>query len=401
MNTADHGKTRPRRFGVVLAALAVVGFLSYSGWNAYRARMRPQASVESRAVRPVTVSAARTMELTRHLELTGEVRPWQEVHVFAKVPGQIIRQLAVQKGDTVTSGQTLARLDEAAIGAKLQEASSALAAAEAGIAQVSANLDVLEKDRQRFEALYQENAVARRQLDHIVAQKAAAEAARRVAQAQAKQARAVIRQLELTLDDHRITAPMDGVVTARFFDPGNLSSTERPLLQLADMSRAKIIAFVTEQDLPTIHNGIVGKVRIDAYPQRSFAGVVSVVNNALSPATRSADIEIHLENREGLLQPGMYARITLVMERVEAVVVERDAVMRMPGTGSDFVFTVENDRAVQINVVTGLSQGRFVQLRKGVTPGMRVVVEGQGSLRHGEPVQVNQRDGGGQEGQDE
>ena len=399
--TLEHGKTRSRPFGVVLAALAVVGFLGYAGFNAYRARTRPMATVEASDVRPVTVSAARTMQLTRRLELTGEVRPWQEVHVFAKVPGQIIRQLTVQKGDAVASGQTLARLDEAAIGAKLQEASSALAAAEAGIAQVTANLDVLEKDCLRFEALYQENAVARRQLDHIVAQKAAAEAARRVARAHAEQARAVIQQLELTLADHRITAPMVGVVTARFFDPGNLSSTERPLLQLADMSRVKIIAFVTEQVLPTIHKGIVAQVRIDAYPQRRFEGVVSVVNTALSPATRSADIEIHLDNPEGLLQPGMYARLTLVMEQVEAVVVDRDAVMRMPGTGSDFVFTVENDRAVQINVVAGLSQGRFVQLRQGVTPGMMVVVEGQGALRHGERVKINQRDTGGREGQDE
>ena len=401
MSATDSGEKRPRRMGVVLAVLAVLGFLGYAGFNVQRARTRTVTTAEVGGVHPVTVSAARTGTLTRRLELTGEVRPWREVNVFAKVPGQVIRQVLVQKGDPVKAGQILALLDERTIAARLQEARSALSAAEAGIEQVSANRDVLEKDRLRFEALFEERAVARRQLDHILAQKQAAEAARRVARAQADQARAVIRQLELTLADHRITAPMDALVTARFFDPGNLSSTERPLLLLADTSRAKIVAFVTEQDLPAIHPGLPAAVRIDAHPGRTFEGVVSLVNPALSPASRSADIEIHIDNPDGLLQTGMYARVTLVMGRVAAVVVDRDAVLRMPGTGSDYLFTVEDDRAVQVNVVAGMRQERFVEILRGVVPGARVVVQGQGALRHGDRVRIGATEAGGQEGRDE
>lgn len=399
MNEEREGHKPARRLGVLLAGLAVVGFLAYSGVNIQRARTRSAPLAEVREVRPVSVSRARTMTLTRRLELTGEVRPWQEVHVFAKVPGQIIRRLTVRKGERVKAGQVLARLDEQAIDARLQEARAALAAAEAGIARAEANRALLEKDRLRFEALLRENAVPRQQVDHLRSRQQEADAARNASRAQAEQARAVIRQLSLTREDHRVRAPLDGVVTARCCDPGNLSSTERPLVQLADDSRVKILAFVTEADLPSIRPGIPAEVRIDAYPERRFSGAVSLVNAALSPATRSADIEIHLDNPEGLLRPGMYARVTLVTGATEAVAVDRDAVLRMPGTGSDYVFTVEDHRAVLVNVVTGLRQGRFVALRQGVAPGTAVVVEGQGALHHGDRVRIRPTESRREEGQ--
>jgi membrane fusion protein (multidrug efflux system) len=398
MNDADNSRSRPKRLGLVVAALAVIGFLGYTGFNLFRVGKQKVATQQAPAVHPVRVATAQIMALNDRLELTGEVRPWQEVLVFSKVPGQVIRQLTVQKGDRVKVGQVLARLDEDTIRARLEEGRAALAAAKAGIAQVEANLSVLEKDRQRFEALYREKAVARRQLDQIAAQQEAAAAGLAVARAQAARAEAVLRQLELTREDHCITAPMDGVVTARYFDPGNLSSTDRPLLQLADTSRAKVITFVSEEDLPRIHTSIAAQVRLDAHPQKTFDGTVSVINTAVSPATRTADIEIHLDNPKGLLQPGMYARLTLLMGQIKAVVIDGDAVVRMPGTGSEYVFTVEKGCAVQVNVVTGLREDRFVQVRQGVNSGTMVVVEGQGELRQGDRVSIMPSEGSAENG---
>jgi RND family efflux transporter MFP subunit len=372
---------------MAVTLLAAVGFLAFAGFNLYRSQTRALERTDVQRVHPVRVSPARQMEMTRRLELTGEVRPWQEVMVFAKVPGQRIEAVNVQVGDIVANGEILVRLDDAAVQSRLKEARSALAAAEANTARISASLGALEKDRERFEALYQEKAVARRQLDHLRAETAAAASARRGALAQAEQARAVIEQLSLTLADHGIKAPMGAVVTGRFSDPGNLSSTDHALLRLADVSRIKVIAFVTEADLPAIHPGLAATVRVDAHPQRPFAGSVALVNTALSPATRSADIEVHLDNPEGLLQPGMYARVTLELGREAVVAVDRDVLLRLPGTGSDYLFTVKDDRAVQVNVETWRRQDRFVALR-GIEAGTPVVVEGQGSLRHGDRVRV-------------
>ena len=387
MSGNDTAGTRPRRTGITIAILAVVGFLAFAGFNLYRSRNPAEDRSGIEKIRPVRVSPARRMEMTRRLDLTGEVRPWREVLVFPKIPGQRIESVDVETGDAVSAGQTLVRLDEAAVRARLKEARSALAAAQANIERIDANLAVLEKDRERFEALYRQKAVARRQLDHIVAETEAAGAARTAARAQAGQTRAVIEQLSLSLADHRIQAPMDAVVTGRFFDPGNLSSTDHPLLKLADISRVKVTAFVTEAHLPEIHPGLPATVRIDAHPTLRFDGMVSLVNAALSPATRSADIEVHLDNPDGLLQPGMYARVALELGQQEVVAVERDALLRLPGTGSDYVFIVTDQRAVQVNVDTWMHQDRFVAVR-GLEAGTPVVVEGQGSLRHGDRVRI-------------
>jgi RND family efflux transporter MFP subunit len=387
MSGNDTAGTRPRRTGITIAILAVVGFLAFAGFNLYRSRNPAEDRSGIEKIRPVRVSPARRMEITRRLDLTGEVRPWREVLVFPKIPGQRIESVDVETGDAVSAGQTLVRLDEAAVRARLKEARSALAAAQANIERIDANLAVLEKDRERFEALYRQKAVARRQLDHIEAETEAAGAARTAARAQAGQTRAVIEQLSLSLADHRIQAPMDAVVTGRFFDPGNLSSTDHPLLKLADISRVKVTAFVTEAHLPEIHPGLPATVRIDAHPTLRFDGMVSLVNAALSPATRSADIEVHLDNPDGLLQPGMYARVALELGQQEVVAVERDSLLRLPGTGSDYLFVVADERAVQVNVDTWMHQDRFVAVR-GLEAGTPVVVEGQGSLRHGDRVRV-------------
>ncbi|RLB95696.1 MAG: hypothetical protein DRH76_07750, partial [Deltaproteobacteria bacterium] len=126
MSGNDSANARPKRTGMAIAALAVVGFLAFAGFNLCRFRDRTQERAEVEKIRPVRVSPARQMEMAQRLELTGEVRPWSEVLVFPKVPGQRIEAVAVQTGDVVTAGQTLVQLDEATVRARLRGARAAL-----------------------------------------------------------------------------------------------------------------------------------------------------------------------------------------------------------------------------------------------------------------------------------
>ncbi len=378
------------RGGIVLAFVAAIGLIAYGGYNVYRSRTAPAQKAEERAARPVAVTEVRQMELESWLDLTGEVRPWQEVHVYAKVPGQRIEVLAVDRGQHLKKGDLIALLDRSLIDARMAEARAALAAGQAGVRQVEAELEVLVKDRQRLEALYAQKAVARQQLDHLSAKAQAASESRDLAQAQVKRAEATIRQLSIAVGDHRIEAPIDGVVTARLFDPGNLSDTGRPLIHLAEESRVKIHTFVSEADQPALKIGMPAEVRIDADPERVFRGTISLINPVFDPATRNSDVEIHLDNPEGRFSSGMFARVRLLRERFTATVVDRDALVRLPGTGSDYVFVVRDGRAVQVNVRTGRGDERFVQIDGDLAPGQSVVIEGQGALRDGEPVVIRE-----------
>jgi RND family efflux transporter MFP subunit len=388
MNSSQLQEGKKGRGGMVLAVVAVLALIAYAGYNVYRLRTAPAEKREDRSARPVAVTEVKRMALERWLDLTGEVRPWQEVHVYARVPGQKIEVLAVDRGQRLKKGDLIALLDRSLVDARMAEARAALAAGQAGVRQVEAELEVLEKDRRRFEALYAQKAVARQQLDHLSAKAQAASEARDLALAQTARAEATIRQLSIAVADHRIEAPIAGTVTARLFDPGNLSATDRPLIQLANETRVKIHTFVSEADHPALKIGMPAEVRIDADPERVFHGIISLINPVFDPATRNSDVEIHLDNPEGRLASGMFARVRLLRERFEATVVDRDALVRMAGTGSDYVFAVQNGRAAQINVRAGRGDERFVQIQGDLAVGQPVVIEGQGALRDGDRVVI-------------
>jgi len=388
MNPSEIKDAKKGRGGMVLALVAILGLMAYAGSNIYRSRTAPAEKREERAARPVAVTEVRRVALERWLDLTGEVRPWQEVHVYARVPGQKIEVLVADRGQRLKKGDLVALLDRSLIDARMAEARAALAAGQAGVRQVEANLEVLIKDRQRIEALYAQKAVARQQLDHLSAQAQAAAEGRDLALAQVARAEATLRQLSIAVSDHRIEAPIDGTVTARLFDPGNLSDTGRPLIQLADETRVKIHTFVSEADHSALKIGMPAEVRIDADPEQVFHGTISLMVPVFDPATRNSDVEIHLDNPEGRLATGMFARVRLLRERFEATVVDRDALVRMPGTGSDYVFAVQDGRVAQINLRTGRGDERFVEIQADLAVGQPVVIEGQGALRDGDRVVI-------------
>lgn len=375
--------------GMVLAVLAIAAFGVFTGYNIQKARAPKAIAQEQEKRVPVAVDRVRSLPFEKSLDLTGEVRPWNETVVLPKIPGQVIEAILFHKGDRVAKGALVAVLDDAPTRARMTEARAGLAAARAGLQQTEAGLRVLEKDRQRLENLYEQKAVARQRLDHLVGQVESTREARRLAMARIEQAEAVMAQLDIALGDHRVTAPVDGTVIARYLDPGALSSPGQPILRLADERRMKIVTFVTEKDFPSLALGMAASVRVDAYPDRVFQGNVSIVNPAFDPATRTNDIEIHLDNPDGALRTGMFARVRIHLETVQATAVDRDALIRLPGTGSDYLFEVVNDKAVLRNVTVGRRYERMVEIVQGVAPGAQVVVSGHGSLRDGDSLMVS------------
>ena len=384
----ENPEQKKGKTGLVLAALAIAAFGTFAGYNIQKARVPKAESQKTERRAPVTVARARSVSFDKSLDLTGEIRPWNEAVVLPKIPGQVIQAILVNKGDQVAKGDLVAVLDDESTRARMAEARAGLSAARAGLQQAEAGLRVLEKDRQRLENLYREKAVARQRLDHLEGQVASAREARKMARARIAQAEAVIRQIDIALGDHRVTAPREGTVIARYLDPGVLSSPSQPIVRLADEKRMKIIAFVTEKDSPAIALGMTAEIRVDAYPGRVFTDRVAVVNPAFNPATRSNDIEIHLDNPEGFLRTGMFARVRLHLGKKQVTAVDREALIRTPGTGSDFLFEVVDGRAVLRNVKKGESFDRFVEILHGIAPGAEVVVSGHGTLRDGDALWV-------------
>jgi len=335
---------------------------------------------------PVHTAPAELEQVDIVLEQAADIKPWKEVFLISKIKGQRILEIAVERGDRVALGQVLARLDTAACRAKRDEAAARLAEARASRSVAEAQLAVLERDRERFVSLMARQAAPAQKLDHIDAEHRAAQAHLRLAEAQIDAAHALLTSLDISLADHEIRAPMDGVVAVRFVDPGALSSDSDPMFLLTSDRKIRIITSLAEQDYPLARAGQLAEIRVDAFPGESFPGRVEVLSPILDPATRSAELEIVLDNEDLRFRPGMYARVRLVLGTRRVLTVPRQAVNRMPGAGTWYVFTVEEEEARQVNVEVGPMFGVRREIRSGLEPGQEVVIQGAGLLKDGMPV---------------
>lgn len=228
-----------------------------------------------------------------------------------------------------------------------------------------------------------------------------AEVALRQAQAQAAQARVAleharrllaqaevnVRQARTLLADSVVRAPVAGVVAGRAVDPGDTVSPAARLLQVVRTDPAVVAFPVPEGELWALRAGGAVVVAVDALPGRTFPGRVARTSPLVSLETRTAEVTVEVPNPDGLLRPGMTARVRAVLARREGVVtVPVEAVVRRGGRA--VVFVVEGDVARERSVTTGLSDGRRVEVRTGLRPGERVVVAGQDALRDGVAVRT-------------
>lgn len=383
----DRARSKGKK-GITIAILAIFAFGGFAVYNYLKQRSQVHEQVTKTKIAPVEVFTSVKKKLDWFLEQTGEIRPMREVMVQAKVPGRIIRKLYVERGDFVTKGQIVATLEDSTIKAQVREAAAGLESAGAGLKQAEANLAVLQKDRERLATLVRKKVASIQKLDHIDAQYRAALAARELSAAQIKRAEAGVSLLKIVLDDHTVRASISGQVSARYVDQGAMSSVARPIIRISEEQTVKVVTAVTEKDYPHVKKGMEAEVRVDSFPGRTFKGVVYLINPTLDPGTRTAEVEIHIPNRNLTLRSGMFAHVRLFLGQREALVIPRDALINLPGTGNYYVFLAWFGYARQTNVTIGISQGNYVEVLKGLKPREPVIIKGQGRLRDGSPVVV-------------
>lgn len=384
--------------GIIVALTLALLFVGLAAFTHIRQLgEKKKAVVDETEVVPVRVAEAMFMDLQRVLDLTGELKPAAVVDVYPKIPGRIIEDILVETGDRISEGALIAILEDSTIKAQLEEATAALAAAEAGVRQSEVNLEVLEMDVSRMEELYKAKAISKQQLDHTNAQYKAAIEAKKLADAQVERARAVLNQLQIAYNDHKIYAPMSGFVAARYAERGSLASASQPIIRISQEDELKIICSVTEKDFPAVKKGMKAEITVDALPGRVFEGVVSLISPTIDPATRTAEIEIHIPNEKCELRSGMFARIKLFLGEREALVVPTESVSKMPETGSYYVYVVESNKAVLKNVKIGITQGNFTEITDGLTKKELVVTRGQNRLFDGAQVSIEEREVTGSE----
>jgi len=424
---------RRHRVPVVLVALAVV-VIVLAG---YRIKKQQAAAVPRRQFEVVVgVVKPIVKDLDVKLAYTSDVLPLQQVSVFAKVTGYI-KRLGADLGDFVKEGQMLVEVDAPELNAALEGArasvsqaesslnvaESNLASAQAAVISQQANLVKAQavakndgRNADRFNSLHEQGFIAAMERDNAKTNAESSQAGLNAAQAQldvakvqvetarsqvalAKSnvdgARASMKIAQTNLDNTRITAPFAGYISQRNLYPGatvnsqaaGTSNSSIGIMVLQDLRIVKVQVEVQERDISRVKIGSVAKVHVDAYPGRAFDAKAVRIVHALDPRTRTLGVEMEINNTDGVLKPGMYARVELVIDHhPKAVLIENEAIRN---EGDVTVVFVVNQGVVSRKVINvGVTQGTLVEVAKGLTGNEQVIVEGKELVREGQKVRA-------------
>jgi membrane fusion protein (multidrug efflux system) len=183
-----------------------------------------------------------------------------------------------------------------------------------------------------------------------------------------------------------VPSTLNGVVGRVYLDRGADVTPNTPVALIADVSAVIAKADVPERYAGRVRNGQDVRVRVEAFPERTFQGRVSRVSPVVDPATRSAYMEVLLDNSSGLLRSGMFANLSIVVTaKAGALAVPIEAVT--DGSGPS-IFVIKDGKAVKREVVEGLKTETHVEIKEGLSPGEEVVTFGLFGLKDGSAVQV-------------
>lgn len=205
-------------------------------------------------------------------------------------------------------------------------------------------------------------------------------------------AKAKMDELKAKLDDRKITAPFSGVIGLRMVGFGAFVSPGDAITTLDDIDTIELVFTVPEVFIRNLRQGQSIEARCAAYPEKVFKGKVSVIDTRVNPETRAISVKGEFPNPEYLLKPGMLMTVELIGKKREAISVPEKTILSY---GSKrFVYVVDKDSRAELREVqTGSRKEGFVEIKKGLKAGERIVSEGLIKLRRGAKLKVENPDG--------
>ena len=305
---------------------------------------------------PVETAQAVVVPLRNELSATGTLISNESVVIAAEIAGKVT-QTSFHDGQKVVEGQILLQLDQAIL------------LAERDRAQASFNLS--ETNIKRAESLLQEQAISQRERDEAHAQWRLNEASLRLAEA----------QLEKTV----IRAPFSGLLGLRRVSVGEYLQPGKTIVNLDDIDPIKVDFRVPEVFAHQLKIGQKIQMSVDAVPGKLFSGQIVAIDPQVDVNGRSVLLRAKVEQQDGPLRPGMFARVNLILEeRPNALVIPEQALI--PKGDQQTVFKVVDGKVVAANVTTGLRTRGQVEIIQGLDAGETVITAGHIKVRPGMPV---------------
>ena len=288
----------------------------------------------------------------------GEIRAKEERKINAEVTAEVIK-LLVEEGDWVKEGQILVKLDST-------EQFAAYQRAQANVGAQRADLEFKKEQMRRKKELYEKGLISRENFDNIATDV-------ELAQSNLENARTELGRARRSLERTIIRSPIPGtvmdinkeegevVVAGTMHNPGSV------LLTVSDLEEMEMVADVNESEIPLVSIKDTTRITVDAFPDTTFIGIVYYKANMPKAATSEVvefEVEISMPRHPGLL-PGMSANC-------EIITAKKDSVLRVPLQSlvskekKNAVYKIENNKAKFIEVKTGITEGKWVEIKEGL-----------------------------------
>jgi len=329
---------------VALFAVAILG--SCSGG-------KEDSTVEKKEEKPTVKLAnvsARPVEQIQ--EYTATVEAEVKNNIAPQSPVRINR-IFVEVGDRISKGQKLVEMDNA------------------NLVQLKLQMENQEIEFKRTDELYIVGGISKSEWD-------AAKTALDVRKT----------SYQNLVENTFLVSPINGLITARNYDNGDMYSGGNPVLTVEQITPVKLMINVSETYFTKVKKGAPVSVKVDVYDDQEFTGHISLVYPTIDASTRTFPVEIKLDNREQKVRPGMFARATINFGTADHVVVPDQAIVKQAGSGDRYVYVYKSGKVSYNKVELGRRMNTEYELISGVEDNAQVVIAGQARLLNDMEVEV-------------
>lgn len=361
----EKSKTRNMMIGIFFVILAV------AGWRMAGAEEEPGAEMQPLAVSTDSVSY---IEKPSVMPLSGSVEGLTSSIISSRFSGQVTN-VCVEDGQTVSKGQPLFVMDTV-------ELRNALRVAQNSVNQARAKYANDCDEFGRYQILFDRGAYSRQQLETARTKMLAS-------QADYDSAQANLSSAEKQVAEATVVSPVDGVIANKNLTNGQNVSAGNQLMTVEQLEAVHVVINVEQRDMAYLKMGDSVTVTVDAYPDKTFTGIVDVISPVAGKENRMFRVKVKVDNPEMLLKPGMFVQVQLNLGAPKMVLsVPQKAVLGQKGV--QYVFTVEDGKAKKIRVEAGDIVGDRLEIVDGVSEGMTILTDNLDKLKDGNPVQLGE-----------